>query len=125
MTRHEDQFGELWWNAVTEAKESLGVSIEGVASRLGIGRQSIYAGRTRPRSIGYDPVEKLIGLAKLSETKAQDLRAAWLRVRAQSGALGAVFECLLDGIDSMSRPKRAAIVDQAIKAYEKSRKKRK
>ncbi len=87
----KSRFGQLLKSAVQKIRDR-GFSMEGVAKRLNITPQSLYAAIREQRCvIGIETVERVIEEAKLNADERYELETAWLFTRLKFSSLGRIF----------------------------------
>lgn len=85
------KFGVLLKAALQKIRDQ-GFSVAGVATRVGVSPQSIYAAIREERCvIGIDVVEKIMDEAKLDDDARHELETAWLFTRLKSTNLGKIL----------------------------------
>lgn len=113
----KSRFNLIFVDLVEDAVRKSGKIRKEIAAELGMTRQFFWAGENQRRAVGIDVVTRLCELAGYTKGQIAEVKAAWLRDRIDSGALGKAMDSICDYIDGLSEPERHKIYTRAVTIY--------
>ena len=118
MSPKRSEFNILVRKHLDDLKKSRRMTQEELAERCGVGRVTIQVAGKRPRSLGYEPMLKLIDVLELSPKESSELQRAWLEDRLSPGALGAAYMVAFNVLRTVLKPAELDdVVHRMIVAY--------